>query len=113
MILTLLSGKYDKDSSSITPCPAPSFLLESYDFYQFCQFTERNKGLYTADQNILRNDKRGTRQNPQGNRHGFECPEERDYYPWWHPSPWVDIAVLSDSASDQVCCAWYNNIKYR
>mmetsp|Transcript_122180 Transcript_122180/g.239865 ORF Transcript_122180/g.239865 Transcript_122180/m.239865 type:complete len:1043 (+) Transcript_122180:57-3185(+) len=76
---------------------------ESYDQYQLCQRTQRNKGLYTADQRINRNDQRGTRQNPNGNRRGLECPEERDYYPWWHPSPWIDIAVLSDSAGDDVC----------
>lgn len=76
---------------------------ENYDYYQMCQHTERNKGLYTADQRINRNDQRGTRQNPNGNRHGLECPEERDYYPWWHPSPWVDIAVLTDSAKDDPC----------
>ena len=62
---------------------------ESYDQYQLCQRTQRNKGLYTADQRINRNDQRGTRQNPNGNRRGLECPEERDYYPWWHPSPWI------------------------
>ncbi len=94
-------------------------MQESYDYYQLCQRTERNKGLYTADQRINRNDQRGTRQNPNGNRHGFECPEERDYYPWWMPSPWIDIAVLTDSASDTPCvkgmegctkrCAYYLN----
>lgn len=78
-------------------------MQESYDYYQLCQRTERNKGLYTADQRINRNDRRGTRQNPNGNRHGFECPEERDYYPWWAPSPWIDIAVLTDNAADEVC----------
>lgn len=76
---------------------------ESYDYYQVCQHTERQKGLYTADQRLRRNDQRGTRQNPNGNRHGFECPEERDYYPWWAPSPWIDIAVLSDSAGNDPC----------
>ena len=78
-------------------------MQESYDYYQVCQRTERNKGLYTADQLIQRNDRRGTRQNPNGNRNGFECPEERDYYPWWAPSPWIDIAVLTDSGGDDVC----------
>jgi len=78
-------------------------MQESRDYYDVCQHTERNKGLYTADQIVRRNDQRGTRQNPNGDRHGFECPEERDYYPWWAPSPWIDIAVLSDSAGDNVC----------
>ncbi|RYG68249.1 hypothetical protein EON64_05600 [archaeon] len=78
-------------------------MQESYDYYQLCQRTERNRGLYTADQRINRNDRRGTRQNPNGNRHGFECPEERDYYPWWAPSPWIDIAVLTDSTGDNPC----------
>ena len=67
---------------------------ESYDYYQLCQRTERNKGIYTADQRINRNDRRGTRQNPNGDRHGFECPEERDYYPWWAPSPWIGTFVI-------------------
>lgn len=79
---------------------------ESRDQYQLCQHTERNMGLYTADQRLRRNDRRGTRQNPNGNRNGLECPEERDYYPWWAPSPWVDIAVLTDSATeDEICYA--------
>lgn len=78
-------------------------MQESYDYYNMCERTERNKGLYTADQRVRRNDRRGTRQNPNGNRHGFECPEERDYYPWWAPSPWIDIAVLTDSANADPC----------
>jgi hypothetical protein len=84
---------------------------ENFDHYQQCQHTERNKGLYTADQNVRRNDQRGTRQNPNGNRNGYECPEERDYYPWWHPSPWVDVAVLTDSAWDTPCSqeSYYEN----
>lgn len=81
---------------------------ENYDYYQVCQRTERNKGLYTADQLVNRNDRRGTRQNPNGNRHGFECPEERDYYPWWAPSPWIDIAVLTDNADNSNICYPYS-----
>ena len=76
---------------------------ESFGYYEQCQYTERNKGLYTADQNVRRNDMRGTRQNPNGNRRGLECPEERDYYPHWMPSPWIDIAVLSNDADDDPC----------
>jgi hypothetical protein len=76
---------------------------ENYGFYELCQRTQRNKGLYTADQRVRRNDQRGTRQNPNGNRRGLECPEERDYYPWWHPSPWVDVAVLTNDAGNETC----------
>ena len=84
---------------------------ESYDYYQVCQRTERNKGLYTADQNMRRNDRRATRQNPNGNRQGFECPEEREYYPWWAPAPWIDIAVLTDNAVSGALCYNSNRTK--
>lgn len=67
---------------------------ETLAFYQSCKARERNKGLFTADQKVKRRDATGTRQNPNGNRRGLECPEERDYYPYWAPTPWVDIAAL-------------------
>ena len=87
---------------------------ESYYYYQDCKTRERNQGLFTASQNLKGDAAIYTRQNPNGNRNGFECPEERDYYPYWQPSPWVDIAILTN---DESRCAYYQaesqNVKSR
>jgi hypothetical protein len=70
---------------------------ESYQWYQECKYRTRNTGLFTSSQDLNGNDARFTRQNPNGARRGYECPEERDYYPYWFPSPWVDVAVFTNT----------------
>jgi len=72
---------------------------ENYTWYSSCQTTERNKRLYTSDQKLKGNTAQYTRQNPNGGRRGLECPEERDYYPYWRPTPWRDVAVLVSNIS--------------
>jgi hypothetical protein len=79
---------------------------EEYSYYQRCKDRERNHNLFTADQKLKGNSAIYTRQNPNGNRYGFECPEERDYYPYWGESDWIDIAVLT---SDTSYCEYYIN----
>lgn len=84
-------------------------LQESWESYDNCFYRNRNSGLFTADQALKKN-KKGyigsiyTRQNPNGERNGYECPEERDYYPYWHPTQWKDIAVLTSNTS---LCDYY------
>lgn len=98
------STKPLRDGTSIatpteTDSDSSTGLHEDPEFYSNCKIRERNKGLFTADQNLKGQTAIHTRQNPNGDRSGLECPEERDYYPYWHPSPWVDIAVLTSNTS--------------
>ena len=60
--------------------------------------------MFTADQKLAGQESIYTRQNPTGTRRGYECPEERDYYPYWHPTQWKDIAILT---SDTSKCEYY------
>ncbi|XP_072025682.1 protein DD3-3-like [Amphiura filiformis] len=87
---------------------------ETYDYYLNCKQTEREANLFTADQNLNGDSAKYTRQNPKGTRRAYECPEERDYYPYWRPSPWRDIVVMTNDASR---CEYYQaesaNVKSR
>jgi plastocyanin len=69
---------------------------ESEEYYAYCKERSANHGLFHADQKLQGYTQKFTRQNPGGTRRGLECPEERDYYPWWNPSPFHDIAVITD-----------------
>ena len=51
-------------------------------------------GLFTANRRLRRDQATRTRQNSRGTRRGLEVPEERDYYPYWGPTPWNDIAIM-------------------
>jgi len=83
---------------------------ESLQSYLNCETRYRNMGLFIADRAAqggltpARATAIYTRQNNNGEQNGLECPEERDYYPYWHPSQWRDIAIL---ASDKSFCSFY------
>jgi len=72
---------------------------EPHEWYDRCRARPRNNGLYTADQNVKENRATHTRQNANGNRNGYECAEERDHYPYWHPTGWKDIMVFTKNKS--------------
>lgn len=81
---------------------------ESAFYYQECKTRKRNTGLFTADQQLRGTDARFTRQNPNGDRRGFECQEERDYYPYAF-SPWIDAAYMTDELQTATVCAEVKN----
>jgi hypothetical protein len=99
-IVDTVAGASTMDTT-VTP-PVPLYgMHESYQSYQDCNTRNRNMGLYIADRAAVGNlvasraSSIYTRQNNNGEQNGFECPEERDYYPYWHPSQWKDIAILT------------------
>lgn len=87
-------------------------LREGYEYYDECTHRER-MNVWTGDENVGPTADR-TRQNNNGQQHGFECPEERDYYPYAGPSPFVDLAIFTADTSH---CSFYQtnsqNVKSR
>jgi len=78
---------------------------EPYTYYKNCASRDRNGGLWISDRNVG-GQATDTRQNNGGGRSGLECQEERDYYPYWHPNPWKDVAILTEKMS---YCSFYQS----
>lgn len=78
-------------------------LTEGLSTYGHCAIRSRDRNIFIADQKVG-NAGINTRQNPNGERYGYECPEERDYYPHWQPNDWIDIAILTNR---QDLCSYY------
>jgi hypothetical protein len=124
LVLQYMCGDYVRDGTTTDTISQATMNLtdsngnyiygmhEPFDYYNDCQTRQRNLGLFTADRVSLGDlppnggSATQTRQNNGGTQYGFECPEERDYYPYWHPTPWKDIAVITSNPGR---CSWYQS----
>eukprot|EP00761_Pharyngomonas_kirbyi_P011258 gb/GECH01011283.1/.p1 GENE.gb/GECH01011283.1/~~gb/GECH01011283.1/.p1 ORF type:complete len:609 (+),score=103.29 gb/GECH01011283.1/:1-1827(+) len=86
--------------------PPTTGYIEPMPMYEKCTKRQRNMGLYNADRDLDGDAAIYTRQNNNGDQYGTECPEERDYYPYWHPTPFKDIAVFTNSPDT---CPFYQS----
>jgi len=75
-------------------------LHESEEYYTMAKQRARNTGLFIADQKVHGNKQINTRQNPGGTRRGQEVPEERDYYPWTHPTIWRSHLIFHNNLTE-------------
>jgi hypothetical protein len=83
------------------------------DYYIKCTTRTRNNVLYIFDRALLDNIQpasadTNTRQNDNGGASVFECTEEHDYYPYWHPYPWRDIAIFTSNPDN---CTYYQQFQ--
>ena len=102
-----LVEKYNRKKKDVDRNHQKSGRHESWEYYDACYRRTRNNGLFVADRTRAQNlGATRTRQNENGQRRGFECPEERDFYPYWHPNPWKDIAVLTSQPHN---CQFYES----
>lgn len=69
---------------------------EDFDYYMNCKYRFRNRGLFTADRNLNGNTARYTRQNNNGQRRGYECPEERLVWVFFFPCVCVFLPMCSN-----------------
>ncbi|CAF3985134.1 unnamed protein product [Rotaria magnacalcarata] len=112
IIFQYTCGDQLRDGTSTTTIPATVDgennakyrLTEDLTSYLNCRVRSRNKNLFTADQGLRGDSSIYTRQNATGTQYGYECPEERDYYPYWQPTDWIDIAILTNR---QDLCSYY------
>jgi hypothetical protein len=100
------TNTFNSDTCTCHPRKMQTYMQhEPEDWYIKCGNRQRNMGLFTADQNVNNNNgAHNTRQEPNSARYGYECTEERDYWPYWHPTPWIDLAVYT---SDISLCSLY------
>ncbi|KAI0983191.1 hypothetical protein GJ496_000017, partial [Pomphorhynchus laevis] len=73
-------------------------LHETEAYSRFCFTHERHPNIFIGDQRLC-TASICTRDNPNAIKYGNECAEERSYYPYWAPSPWIDIAIFKKNAS--------------
>ncbi|KAI9091555.1 hypothetical protein DFS34DRAFT_323892 [Phlyctochytrium arcticum] len=106
-------GLRDGTTTDTHPYPPPTdpAVLATYgqheppSFYTACATRTRNKNLFTADRNLNNRETAiYTRQGDDGERYGMECPEERDYWPYWHPTPWRDVWTCTNQPRR---CDWF------